>query len=272
MIYVGPVYGALDVRPGPSEEAYSVPIQQLALISKLHSAALAPSDREFITRTFAGVPPEELGNHYVPWLADPMKLQARKAWADHSTAEFLLGWARLVLKYPVTAIEATLANSAGYWDPEGASYDGLLRWSFNDIRGIHLGIPSGPPASGVAAKIEASGIMPTWTYRGGLHDDGYRAIPLLGLAMSPGPVCWLWLITGLLVARRRDPTALAVFVPAGMLLLTCLAGPVSGGQRYALPFFMALPLAVTAVALTVPRCCDRRLAEPQRAGRSSDVG
>ena len=139
----------------------------------------------------------------------------------------------------------------GYWDPEGPSYDGINRWSANDIRSIHLDIPSGEPTSGIPAKIESSGIMPTKTYRVGLHDDGYRAIPVLGLAMSPGPVCWLWLIAALLVVRRRAWAALAVFVPTGVLLLTLLAGPVSGGQRYSLTLFMTLPVAVAAVALAV---------------------
>ena len=139
----------------------------------------------------------------------------------------------------------------GYWDPEGPSYDGMSRWSSNnaDHRRIHLAIPGGEPKTGLAAAIESSGFFPTRTYGRGLHDDGYRAIPVLGLAMSPGWVCWSWLIAALLVIRRRDRKALAVFIPAAALLLSFLAGPVSGGQRYSLTLFMALPLAIAAVAL-----------------------
>ena len=247
-IYVGPTNAILDVRPGPKAEPYSVPIQQLGLIARLHSADLSPADREFITRAFSGKPPEKLGKHYVPWLSDPMKLATRKAWADLTTREFLAGWARIAAKYPSTAMRATLANTVGYWDPEAPSYDGINRWTANSRR-IDLDIPSGEPTTGIAAKIESSGIMPTHTYGRGLHDDGYRSIPVLGLAMSPGPVCWFWLIAALLVLRRRDRTALAVFVPAGVLLLSFLAGPVSGGQRYSLALFMGLPLALAAVAL-----------------------
>lgn len=250
-IYVGPVYALLDVQPGPQEEAYSIPLQQLGRIVKYHWADLSAADQEFLTRTFGAVPPQVLADGYVPYLADPMKLAARRAWGDHSTTWLLAGWARIAAKYPGTAIEATLANTVGYWDPEGPSYDGITRWSANHSSGrrIHLDIPAGTPTTGIAAKIESRGIMPTKTYRHGLHDDGYRAIPVLGLAMSPGPVCWLWMVTALLVIRRRERTALAVFVPAGVLLLSFLAGPVSGGQRYSLTLFMALPVAVAAVAL-----------------------
>ncbi len=252
-VYVGPVYAMLDVQPGPKEESYSVPLQQLGRIAKYRSTSLSAADRKYFTHIFAGMPPEELAKHYVPGLADPMKLQARKAWPEHSTIEFIAGWLRIAAKYPVTAIEATLANTVGYWDPEAPSYDGVVRWSANDWRGIHLDIPSGKPTTGIAGKIEASGIAPTHSYVVGTHDDGYRVIPIVGLAMSPGPVCWLWFIGGLLVARRRIPTALAVFVPAAVLLLTFLAGPISGGQRYSLTLFMALPLAVAAVVLSARR-------------------
>ena len=248
-IYVGPVYSALNVQPGPKTESYSVPLQQLALIARRHGDELSTVDREFMIRIFSGKPLEELAKSYVPWLADPVKSSAKRAWGDHSTTEFLAGWAGIVGKYPKTAIAATLANTVGYWDPVGPSYDGINRWSANDVRRIHLDIPSGKPTAGIAGKIESSGIMPTKTYRVGLHDDGYRAIPVVGLAMSPGPICWLWLISALLVLRRRHRTALAVFIPAGVLLLTFLAGPVSGGQRYSLTLFMTLPLAVATAAL-----------------------
>ena len=254
-IYVGPVYAMFNVLPGPAEESYSVPLQQLGRIVKYHWADLPTADQEFLTRTFAAVPPQVLAEGYVPYLADPLKLTARRAWGGHDTTAFVAGWARIAARYPGTAIEATLANTVGYWDPGAPSYDGITRWSANQApgRGIYLDIPAGVPTTGVAAQIELSGIMPTKTYRVGLYDDGYRAIPVLGLAMSPAPVCWLWLICALLVVRRRDWTALAVFVPAGALLLTFLAGPVSGGQRYSLTLFMALPLAVAAAALAQRR-------------------
>lgn len=248
-LYVGPVYTVLDVQPGPKEEAYSVPIQQLGRIAKYESASLDATDRAFMTRVF-GESPEELGTHYVPELTDPMKLKTRDAWdAGLSTTDFVAGWARIVLKNPVTTLEATLANTMGYWDPQGASYDGLSRWSDNDIRDVRLDIPSGEPTSGIAAVIEDSGVIPTRDYLTGTQEDGYRVIPLLGLVMSPGFVVWSWVIACLLVVRTRRRAALAVFLPAGVLLLSFLAGPVSGGQRYSLTLYMAFPLAAAAVVL-----------------------
>jgi hypothetical protein len=136
----------------------------------------------------------------------------------------------------------------------------VFRWSANDVRRIHLDIPSGRPTTGLAAAIEDSGIIPTRDYVHGVHDDGYQGLPIVGLAMSSGPICWAWCIAGLLVIRRRDRAALAVFVPVAILLLTFLAGPVSGGTRYSLSLFMTLPLALAAATLATTR----RRGQPSR--------
>lgn len=252
-LYAGPLFAALAVQPGPKEEAFSVPLQQLGRIARYRAGSLSGPDRAFIIRTFDDRTPKDFAKHYVPGLADPMKLIARRSWADHTTGEFLGGWARVVAHHPLTAVTATLAGTQGYWDPQAGSYDGLYRWSSNDARGIHLDIPSGKPTTGVAGAIERSGIMPAHKYASGLQDDGYREVPLLGQAMSPSSACWLWVVGAVLVVRRRAWTALAVFVPIGASLVTFLAGPVSGGQRYSLTLFMTLPVAVAAVVVAARR-------------------
>ena len=198
-VFVGPLYALLDVGPGPKAESYSVPLQQLGRIAKRHSADLSAPDREFYLHIFAGMPPEELSKHYVPWLSDPMKLQAGKAWGDHTTAEFLAGWARIAATYPSAAIGATMANTVGYWDPEGPSYDGMSRWSSNnaDRRRIHLAVPGGEPKTGLAAAIESSGFFPTRTYGRGASR---RRLPRYS-GVGTGHVAGL----GVLVVAGRRP-------------------------------------------------------------------
>jgi len=73
--------------------------------------------------------------------------------------------------------------------------------------------------------------------------------------------------------RRRDLRALALFLPTSTLMLTVLAGPVSGGQRYSLALFMALPLAVAAALLArSSRSADRlEVTEPDALPRSAGV-
>ncbi|HET9128370.1 MAG TPA: DUF6020 family protein, partial [Propionibacteriaceae bacterium] len=227
-LYVGPLYAALHVAPGRDVEMFSIPIQQLARVDKYDAADLSPADRSFLISVFAGAAPEALGGHYVPQLSDPMKLQALKAWNQHTTLQFLTGWLRVVADHPGTAIEATLANTMGAWDPAGVSYDGLPS-SANDVRGIHLNIPTLSWPAGSLPKTVDAATRPTHEYFSGPREDGYLAVPVLGLLMSPGATCWGWIIALVLVVRRRSAPALALFLPAAALGLTVMAGPVSGG-------------------------------------------
>lgn len=247
--YVGPVYRALGVRPGPKAEAFSLPIQQLARIAKTHRHELSETDRHYLTMIF-GAPPKVFTKHYVPYLADPMKLSVREAWKTHSTAEMLSGWPRLVAKYPRTAVVATLANTVGFWDPTSSAYDGVLPWleGSTEIKIRTAGVPT----TGLRRWLVNGGILPVQNYWTGQGYSGYLQIPVVGSAMSPGFVIWIWIGAFVMVIRRRGWSALSLFVPAALLLLTLFAGPVSGGERYTLPFLMALPLAA-AIPFLVQR-------------------
>ncbi|WP_456283629.1 DUF6020 family protein [Microbacterium sp. JZ101] len=249
-LYAGPLSAALDVQPGPKTEAWSVPLQQIARIAHDHHATMSDEDRAFVDDVFTWWSVDDVGDHYIPGFADPIKLDARAAWEERTTGEFVSGWLRLVAEYPGSAITATLANTVGYWAPGAPSYDGVVHESWNDIRGIVLDIPyqitgdreQGEPLTGIRALIE----------RHGLLDEGYLAIPVIGMTLSPGFVTWIWILALVVLWRKRAGLEAAFALPAAALMATFLAGPVSGGMRYALGFFATAPLAV-AVALVARR-------------------
>lgn len=246
--YVGPLYRALGVGPGPKPAAYSVPVQQLARIAKVHDGELSDADRKYLLMVFQQ-PPAVFSRHYVPELSDPMLLRVRDAWRTHSTMQMLSRWPRLVVEYPGTAAVATLANTVGYWDPTSSSYKNLVPL----LKGIELPIRTlGVPKTGLRGWLVNSGIMPAMSYWTGESDSGFLTVPVLGSAMSPGFVSWIWIGALVLVVRRRGWSALVMFVPPAVLMLTVIAAGTSGGQRYELPFFMILPL-VAAIPFLVER-------------------
>ncbi|MBO0812882.1 MAG: hypothetical protein J2P23_12665 [Microlunatus sp.] len=250
--YVGPLYRALGVGSGPKAMAYSVPVQQLARIATVHGGELSDADRKYLLMVFEQ-PPEVFSPHYVPELSDPMVLRVRDAWRTHSTMQMLSGWPRLVAEYPGTAAVATLANTVGYWDPTSSSYKNLVPL----LTGIELPIRTlGLPKTGLRGWLVNGGIMPAMSYRTGESDSGFLTVPVLGSAMSPGFVSWLWIGALVLVVRRRAWSALIMFVPPAVLMLTVIAAGTSGGQRYELPFFMTLPLAA-AIPFLVARAPGR---------------
>ncbi|OCG73908.1 hypothetical protein A7J15_06770 [Microbacterium sediminis] len=256
-LYAGPLTAALGAEPGPPAESWSVPIQQVARIAADHHDELTPAQWDFVDSVFDEYDATTIGAHYEPGISDPAKADANANWGERSTLEFVGGWLDLVAAHPLSAVEATLAGTVGYWAPGAPSYDGLIYMSHNDVRGVHLDIPSGPADGGLRAFLE----------RNELFGDGLRAIPVLGLVLSPGVITWGWVIALVLVIRSRRWSALAVFVPAMVLFATLLAGPVSGGMRYSLGLYAALPLAVGVAVVSALSAPERERPLGTRIGR-----
>ncbi|MGW9112799.1 DUF6020 family protein [Microbacterium sp. NPDC055683] len=249
--YAGPLTSALDAAPVPPAEAWSVPLQQLARIAATED--LDAQDRRFLDELFPENGAEGIGDVYDPFISDPVKADAHAGWSAIGTGEFLLSWARIAAAHPGRAIEATLAGTVGYWAPGAASYDGLILSSHNDVRDVHLDIDARPPQTGLGGFL----------VRHELLGDTLRAIPLLGLTITPATVVWAWIIAAVVIIRCRGRQQGAVLVPAAILLATILAGPVSGGMRYILPLAAALPVAIGAASAAVR-------SEPSRQGAHRD--
>ncbi|MDN3309923.1 DUF6020 family protein [Microbacterium oryzae] len=246
-LYAFPLSAALGVQPGPKTEAWSVPLQQIARIAHDHHDEMSAEDRAFVDSIFTEWSVDDVGDHYIPGFADPIKLDARTAWESRTTGEFLAGWARLVTTYPGSAVTATLANTVGYWAPGAPSYDGVVQGSWNEVRGIRLDIPF--TRSGADGEVDPPGGIAALVERHGLLDEGYRAIPVVGLTLSPGVITWIWIVALVVLWRRRAGVEAAFALPAAALMATFLAGPVSGGMRYALGFYATVPIVVAVAAV-----------------------
>lgn len=242
--YMGPLATVMNIGPGPKTEMWSIPLQQIARISLDNHDELSDEDRDFVDSIFTSWDVDEVGNHYIPQFADPIKLDARDKWPNTTTGEFLSGWARMVGEYPASAVVATLGNTVGYWAPGAPSYDGLVAESHNDVRTITLDIPDrDEERTGVQRYLYDNHLV------GYFNTTASLDVPVLGQALSPGSVTWMWLLALLVIARKGAWRRLALYIPIGVLMLTFLAGPVSGGMRYMLVFVAALPIAVGAAVL-----------------------
>ncbi|YAL83368.1 DUF6020 family protein [Dermacoccaceae bacterium W4C1] len=275
LVWTGPVYSALDVKPGRAVEMYSIPIEQVGRIADEHAAQFTPSQRAWVARNFDGATPQFLAHKYDPGVSDPLKALAQESWDAHGSEEFLSGWSDLVRSYPGTASAATLAGTAGYWYPDAPLRDVFYTWSRNDIREVHLNIPSGPPTEGWRKTAIDASLLNTDaddTRRGMTTEEGFmgppaRTVPVLGMALSPGLMAWIWVgaaVAALLLGRRRR---LAVTVPAAVLFLTIAASPVSGSIRYSMVLFAALPLALGMIATPL-----RPVEEAAGVGRRESPG
>ncbi|MBO9577376.1 MAG: hypothetical protein J7480_01225 [Microbacteriaceae bacterium] len=241
-LYVGPLYAALGVQATGPTEAFSIPIQQLGRIARDAGPSLTDADREFYETIF-GMPVEEVGETYNPRISDPLKTAVNRAWGTRSAGDLFAGWARLALAHPADAVEATLANTYGIWYAGATMWYGTLPAGSDDPTGYYHVVIDGVPA-----WSSGSGLV-GWAREHGLVADGTASVPIVGALGTCAFVCWAWTISAIGAGRGRR-IALAVFVPAGILLATALAGPVVD-VRYVLPLFAALPIALAAA--TAPR-------------------
>lgn len=225
----------LDASSSPQTEMLSVPLQQVARIVVDHGTELSQQDQEFVRSLFDDWTFKDIAENYDPSISDPIKGKASQTWNEHGGDGFVQGWLRLVAEYPASAITATLANTVGYWAPGAPSWDGIDTASTLGVYDIWLDLPE--------SNFERL-VGKEW-----LESTGQK-VPVLGMVLSPGAITWVWILSLAILVRKRAFVMGSFMVPSILLMLTILAGPVSGGLRYSLGFYAALPIAVTIALLT----------------------
>lgn len=218
---------ALHITPGSIREVFSVPFQQTARLVKYHSDDLSTSEIETIDKVLGY---ETLGDRYKPNIVDPVKNEFNKETTNEELIEYFKVWFMGLFKHPVTYINATVNTVYGYFYPNTSNwyvyhnYDKRLTNAGLDYHYIKvLSIPR--------AILSGFGLA-------------YPYIPLLGASVNIGFNVWIYmfLLTFLIVEHKKK--FILLLMPAFILLLTCVVGPVNTYFRYMVPIVFSLPLII----------------------------
>jgi hypothetical protein len=227
VIVNGPIYQALNVKPGPVREALSIPLQQIARIANNHPDELSASQEQFIEALLSSSTVAAAVGDYDPTISDPIKRKFNQQWYLDHKGEFWKQWLGLALEHPITAYTATAAGTRGYWVPEVRSW--TVRYKIVDEE---TWVESRPALPALANCLERNSF------------GNLRGFPLIGWAYSIGFACGLVVLAaGVLLLKRRYREALAL-VPLAVLWLTCLASPVFAHFRYAYGIVLTAPLVI----------------------------
>lgn len=220
---------ALEVQKGSIGEALSIPLQQIARTVKYHGAQLPEDDKALIS---AILPYEQLPELYNPITSDPVKFFNifNEAAFRADPSSYLKLWARLMILYPGTYLEAFLCQTHGYWYPDTDTGIRAGRISPNDY------------------NIYPLNIVPTFVENAVSGIFIIRVFPVISMFLSIGFAVWITAILALTLILKKQFRLLFVFIPALLLWLTCIASPVSGMYRYIYGLFLIIPL-LTSVAL-----------------------
>lgn len=219
----------LGVNAGSKGEMLSIPFQQTARYLKEYPGDVSDEEKRIISKVLDY---DNLAENYNPEISDPVK-STFHAGSVEDIREYLKIWFRMLLRHPNVYLEATLNNTYGYLYPfhNCDSLGAYQLYQKTDL--LHISLPQG-------SYVFSENIRST------MHNYAllWRNIPVLGELVNPGAYTWLLiLLVGYCIYCRRFRDIL-VFIPPAINVLVCIASPVNGLIRYALPLMACAPLLI----------------------------
>lgn len=240
------VYPALGIAPSETHEALSVPIQQ---IGRAFRKPLTP-EQEVLVREY--IPDIEL---YNPRNADKLKTFFNDERYRENKGEFWKLYLEIGLSHPLEYVDAFLTLHVNYWYILAEPVDPISKRVYIETDGIYM--PEYP--------VEKALLLPNlFSFYKNIADfnteNMVRPVIHLLFAIST-PFVVLFLIVYDVIRRKRKEGVL-ILAPYLGLYLTYLLGPLSN-FRYVYPFFLAMPLLITAGFGTVENVNERNTLEQQ---------
>lgn len=233
------LWPSLGIVSGSKGEMFSVPLQQTARYLVFHGDEVTEEEADAIAGV---VDVSRVAEAYDSDFADPVK----SLWLDPGKEEvkdYVTAWGSMLCKHPGVYFEALVLKSYGFFLPWTSNLNGHPEDTFQLVMReqyepyVALGFSFSESTANLRAGFEG-------------YCNAWVSNPLLCLLSNPGIYSWLLLL--LLVfavgnAGRRGSRNVIAFMPAIMVLVFCVLGPVNGYMRYFLPVVVVLPLLLCAV-------------------------
>jgi len=235
-----------QIPVAPKSEALSVPFQQVARCAAEFGEELSEQDRAVID---AVLDYEIIASDYEPLLSDNVKSTYRlhgNPEEEQYLSTFFRLWKSLLVRYPVTCLDALAGNSYGYY----AITPPTRKLSYNENNGMCLFLQTSPYGTEHYPQWDFS-MMPVFeALRSGLRRfaEGVETVPILSLFYDCAFYCWLCVA---LLLQRGSKRFSGIFVPILIVMLACIASPVNDCFRYFFAVAAAMPLLIALGAQTV---------------------
>ena len=216
----------LGPTPG---EAMGIPIQGLARNIKINGEDFTPEEKEQIRYFFDFEKVKEL---YNPRLSDNMKNMIAYKLEDKSNIiKIAKLYIRMLRRYPLDTIQAFFSNTEGYY------------YINTDMHGVTTNVYNSPLESDRIAILERKPKIIKIDNINEIMQNIYTGkTPILSIFINIPFLVWSYIIMiGYLIYRKRYLDIIP-FIPLAVLVLTAIASPVSGEQRYILAILYGYPL------------------------------
>lgn len=215
------VYPALGIEAGSVREALNIPFQQTARYVRTYPDEVTEEERRAIDAVLDYGKLDE----YNPIISDPVKNTYKEDPA--ALGPYFGAWLRMLFKHPLCYFEAGFMASYGYYTTEYVALDAYFLSRYDQtLTGMGL--------------YRVFGDFPTRLF------DSLRqcfiTFPVTQLLCTAGLYTWVLLFCLLRLTRRGRRAEKLLLLPSLMNVLVCIASPLSGSTRYALPMIAATPL------------------------------
>ncbi len=229
---------AMGIGGESPAELLSIPLQQTARYVRDYGQEVTAEERAAIEGVLKPGGFDALGESYSPRISDPVKNLYDGSSGGEERRSYMRAWLSMAAKRPLSALEATVANTYAYYCPD-ASRDALL--FFGDWIEANPAVSTGffdfayPDGSqGERAMLRSL-------------SDLAAALPPTWLCYSQGAFAWLLLAGCFLVCVKRRPGLLAGMAPAIATAIMCLLSSVNGEYRYFMPVIASAPMLCAGV-------------------------
>lgn len=218
----------LGVVRGSEREMLSIPFQQTARYLLYFPEEITEEERTAIEQV---LPFDQIAEAYYPEKSDAVKNKYRTEAGSQELIQYFKAWYSMLKKHPGVYLEAALEGSYGYYYP------------FRNCNASERYFLYIQPAAG--------GDM-YWHYRFSneirrqveAYAELWAKLPMFAQLMNPGSYTWLLLIMTVYLIYRKKIKGTVLFIAPFMNILICIASPVNGLVRYALPLMGCMPLLI----------------------------
>lgn len=241
----GPIFKLLNITYSNPEEAFAVPMQQFARISKFANDRLSDSDKEVIQKYFP-VGLEKLANDYEPWFADKTKWNFSREEFIKDKKTFILQYFKFAFKFPVQTISSLVFNTGNNYSPNFNLW-GILEMYGDESQNIYS--ESGKEDAELYTKfIEEYPIQDkpivNLSFLDTLNEEVLKVKPVISNIFSNiGLYFWILVLCFAYCVYTKQYKNMVMLLPILGLWITAIAAPMVD-LRYVYSMFLTVPIFI----------------------------
>lgn len=221
-----------NIKEGSIGEALSIPLQQTARYIKYHKDDISEKEDKYLTEFF-GHEYNNVDEKYDPEVSDKVKAQfIHESPTDEELKNYFKAWFTMAFKHPETYIDATLNNTYGYFYPSKYIFtkNSVITYTLQETTSVNyhnLDFHRNKLSKGRNILKESSEFLKKQPVFSLLYTTAFYILILISSIFN-------------LIYQKRTKE-IVYFTPLICVLLICLASPVNGYLRYALPIIVSTP-------------------------------